>query len=187
MYSLDFDTGLSELDKRLRQIKLNEDFSAINKFTAGSAGASTAYISMLKQSIQCFCAFLPMIEHDLRLNTSATNKDEIRVRALSYGCVSHGIDPAHLIALRYAMINNNKEWSKVHEFNKNLAFSLFKNNADMPLTTELMRTRILGSVVRFEVTLRTLNQEQKKKMLESDGAESFGRSSLSRKRTSMFI
>jgi hypothetical protein len=57
----------------------------------------------------------------------------------------------------------------------------------MPLTTELMRTRILGSVVRFEVTLKTLKQEQKKKMLESDGAESFGRSSLSRKRASMFI
>jgi hypothetical protein len=187
MYSLDFDTGLSELDKRLSRIKLNKDLYAINKFTSGSAGDSTAYLNMLKQSIQCFCAFLPMIEHDLRLNKDATNKDEIRVRALSYGCVSHGLDPAHLIALRYAIIKDKKEWSKVHEFNKNLANSLFENKADMPLTTELMRTRILGSVVRFEVTLRTLKQEQKNEMLESDGAESFGRSSLSRKRASMFI
>jgi hypothetical protein len=123
--------------------------------------------------------------------TSATAPDELRARALSYACVSHGLDPAHLIALRYALINDKSNWDEADKENKDLAVSLFRENAQMPLTTELMRTRILGAVVRFDATLSTLSEADRKNFLiYSDDAhytESFGRSYLSRKRSSMFI
>jgi hypothetical protein len=149
---------------------------------------------MLKQSVKCFCAFLPMIE-DYLLNKngdkSAIAVDERRARALSYACVSHGLDPAHLIALRYAMNNDNLNWDEADQENKDLAVSLFRENAHMPLTTELMRTRILGAVVRFDATFSKLSEANRKKFLinsdDTHDTESFGRSYLSRKRSSMFI
>ena len=192
-YKLDFAGGLEELDKRLQNVKRDPPRASITTFTSGSAGASTKYGAMLKQSVKCFCAFLPMIEHYLQNKNgdkSAIALDELRARALSYACVSHGLDPAHLIALRYAMNNDDTNWGEVKKLNKELAESLFRENADMPLTTELMRTRILGAVVRFDATLKTLSEEDQTRFLRNRDykyTESFGRSYLSQKRSSMFI
>ncbi len=140
---------LRELDTRLSNIKEQETKTTnINNYTGGGAGPSTGYGPMLRQSLDCFAAFLPMIEHKIKSNNPSITDDELSARALSYGCVSHGLDPRHLIAVRYTMVVR-PDLLKSYRAHS-VASGLFDLQETMPITRELMRTRMLGSIVAID-------------------------------------
>ena len=180
-YDLRFDKTLSALDGRLRRI--NEGnmrgidpgpenkgavvYMVMDRYTSGGAGGSTRYAAMRNQALKCFGAFLPMIEDKLRDDSSDLGKDEIRARAMSYAAVSHGLDPKHLIAARYAMLFE-RELFETTEANEVMT-ELFSGNGEMPLTKELMRTRIFASILVMDSVDRLYEVPAYKDKLESHG------------------
>ena len=157
-FNYQFDTSLAALDQRLRAID-NGKFIAtfdpktgrelrvplfIDMYTRGLAGGSTSYTQMRNQALMCFCAFLPMIEHKLRAE-GKTGNDAIRAEAMSYSCVSHGLDPKHMIAARFAMTVDKFNFTGTRA--EEIAMELFSGDPEWPLTNALMRTRIFASVI----------------------------------------
>ena len=113
-------------------------------YTRGLAGGATTYSQMRQQALMCFCAFLPMIEHKLRAKGKIGN-DAIRAEAMSYACVSHGLDPRHMTAARYAMTVDEAKFTGTQA--KNIVTELFSGDPKWPLTNALMRTRIFASII----------------------------------------
>jgi hypothetical protein len=183
---LDCKGTLEQLDGMLSEIKKDD----IGNYTQGGAGKSTEYEAMLGQSMKCFVMFLPLIESMVRkqyekeAEKEEVSEDFIRSKALSYGCVSHGLDPKHIIAVRYAMIKDKKTYdSRSYPLSRQICGELFglleeeSTDSDLfPVTRELMRTRVLGAITVIEDVQKREN-----------GASDFGRSYLKPKRASMFI
>jgi hypothetical protein len=180
-YDFRFDQTLAALDGRLRRIKEGKMRGidpgpenqgdvvdmVMDRYTSGGAGNSTLYAAMRNQALRCFGAFLPMIEDKLRDDSSDLGKDELRARAMSYAAVSHGLDPKHLIAARYAMLFDTKlfETTEANE----VMTELFSGNGEMPLTKELMRTRIFASILVMDSVDRLYQVPAYKEKLESHG------------------
>ena len=114
-----------------------------------------------------FFYFLPMIEDTLREKKGTLGDDEIRARAMSYAAVSHGLDPTHLIAARYAM-RFEREFFETTEANEVMT-ELFSGNREMPLTKELMRTRIFASILVMDSVDRLYQVPAYDDKLESHG------------------
>lgn len=183
---LDCKGTLEQLDDMLNEIQKDD----IGRYTSGGAGKSTEYEAMLGQSMKCFVMFLPLIESMVRkqykeeAKEDAVSDDFIRSKALSYGCVSHGLDPKHIIAVRYAMIKDQDTYN-IHSYSLsryicNQLFGLLREEestgpGSFPVTRELMRTRVLGAI--------TVIEEISKEPVNID----FGRSHLKPRRVSMFI
>jgi hypothetical protein len=147
---------LDELDDLLAVI---DDNKSIETYTKGGAGSSTGYEAMLGQSMKCFVLFLPLIERMVKKQYPTESKDFVRSKALSYGCVSHGLDPKHIIAVRYAMIKDQTTYqSHSYPLSRKICDQLFgllleEESAgpdSFPLTRELMRTRVLGAITVIE-------------------------------------
>ena len=179
---LDCKGTLEQLDGMLNEIQKDD----IGKYTSGGAGKSTEYEAMLGQSMKCFVMFLPLIERMVRkqYEKDAVSDDFVRSKALSYGCVSHGLDPKHIIAVRYAMIEDQKTYeSHSYPLSRKICKELFEllleeestGPGSFPVTRELMRTRVLGAITVIEEISR-----------EPESLD-FGRSYLKPKRASMFI
>jgi hypothetical protein len=177
---------LEQLDGMLNEIKKDD----IGNYTSGGAGKSTGYEAMLGQSMRCFVLFLPLIERMVRkqyeqeVKKDAVSDDFIRSKALSYGCVSHGLDPKHIIAVRYAMTKDQKTYdSHSYPLSRQICDELFgllleeesTGPGSFPVTRELMRTRVLGAI--------TVIEEISREPVTLD----FGRSYLKPRRASMFI
>jgi hypothetical protein len=151
---LDCKATLEKLDGMLNAIKKDD----IGKYTSGGAGESTGYTAMLGQSMKCFVLFLPLIESVVNKKHPSENHDFIRSKALSYGCVSHGLDPKHIIAVRYAMINDIQTYTKnSYTLSKEMCAQLFglldkksTGTDSYQVTRELMRTRVLGAITVIE-------------------------------------
>jgi hypothetical protein len=151
---LDCNETLEKLDGMLQEIKPEN----IGEYTSGGAGESTKHEPMLRQSMKCFVLFLPLIERMVRKKHPNESNDFIRSKALSYGCVSHGLDPKHIIAVRYAMHNDQTTYeSRSYPLSRKICKELFglleEESAgpdSFPLTRELMRTRVLGAITVIE-------------------------------------
>lgn len=176
---LDCKGTLEQLDGMLNAIQKDD----IGQYTSGGAGKSTEYEAMLGQSMKCFVMFLPLIEKMLSDKYPKENVDVIRSRALSYGCVSHGLDPKHIIAVRYAM-NKDQATYESHSYplSRKICKELFElleeestGPGSFPVTRELMRTRVLGAITVIEEISR------------EPASLDFGLSYLKPKRASMFI
>jgi hypothetical protein len=134
------------------------DSKNIERYTTGGAGSSTDYEAMVGQSMKCFVLFLPLIERMVRKKYENESKDFVRSKALSYGCVSHGLDPKHIIAVRYAMIKDKKTYnSRSYSLSRTICEQLFglleeksPGPDSFPLTRELMRARVLGAITVIE-------------------------------------
>jgi hypothetical protein len=150
--------------------------------------------------MRCFLPFLPLIESWVKAEYEDHYGDQskyikelvndlIPARALSYACVSHGLDPVHLIAVRYAMNFDQTVYNANSDTSKRDAKWLFELTDIYPLTKELMRTRMLGSIM---LIYNTDTDEQPGSLLEDSvhiESADFGRSyNLKHKRaSSMFI
>ncbi len=86
---------------------------------------------------------------------------------MSYAAVSHGLDPTHLIAARYAMLFE-PAFFETTEANEVMT-ELFSGNREMPLTKELMRTRIFASILVMDSVDRLYQVPAYDDKLESHG------------------
>jgi len=165
-----YENTVKHLDHLLLLIKNRGD---IVTYITGEPERSVE--DMLRASMKCFLMVAPIFLDPTE--SSYPSPDSKISKALSYGLMSHGLDPKHLLALRYTMDHEEEKYkNQSYELSRSFVESMFNAPHDLQVTRELMRTRVLGSIMIIM-----------KETPDLETTQGFGRSYRGSSRRSMFI